>query len=75
VSNRICVAYFGDSSDPGRSCARKLADEARRVFRTRVVNPKWVQSMQLHGYKGAFEMAAMVDYLENQIVVKMRILP
>jgi cobaltochelatase CobN len=33
------------------------------VFRTRVVNPKWVQSMQRHGYKGAFEMAATVDYL------------
>jgi cobaltochelatase CobN len=42
---------------------RDLADEARRVFRTRVVNPKWVQSMQRHGYKGAFEMAATVDYL------------
>jgi cobaltochelatase CobN len=56
-------AYFGDSSDPGRSRVRALADEARRVFRTRVVNPKWVQSMQRHGYKGAFEMAATVDYL------------
>jgi cobaltochelatase CobN len=56
-------AYFGDSSDPGRSRVRELADEARRVFRTRVVNPKWVQSMQRHGYKGAFEMAATVDYL------------
>jgi cobaltochelatase CobN len=42
---------------------RDLADEARRVFRTRVVNPKWVQSMQRHGYKGAFEMAATVNYL------------
>jgi cobaltochelatase CobN len=40
-----------------------LTDEVRRVFRTRVVNPKWVQSMQRHGYKGAFEMAATVDYL------------
>jgi cobaltochelatase CobN len=42
---------------------RELADEARRVFRTRIVNPKWIQSMQRHGYKGAFEMAATVDYL------------
>ena len=56
-------AYFGDSSDPGRSRVRELADEARRVFRTRVVNPRWIQSMQRHGYKGAFEMAATVDYL------------
>lgn len=42
---------------------RELADEVRRVFHTRVVNPKWVQSMQRHGYKGAFEMAATVGYL------------
>jgi cobaltochelatase CobN len=63
LTGRNPKAYFGDSSDPGRARVRELADEARRVFRTRVVNPKWVQSMQRHGYKGAFEMAATVDYL------------
>jgi len=63
LTGRNPKAYFGDSSDPSRSRTRELADEARRVFRTRVVNPKWVQSMQRHGYKGAFEMAATVDYL------------
>jgi cobaltochelatase CobN len=63
LTGRNPAAYFGDSSDPGRARVRDLADEARRVFRTRVVNPKWVQSMQRHGYKGAFEMAATVDYL------------
>ena len=63
LTGRNPKAYFGDSSDPSRSRVRELADEARRVFRTRVVNPKWVESMQRHGYKGAFEMAATVDYL------------
>ena len=63
LAGRAPQAYFGDSSDPSRSRVRELADEARRVFRTRVVNPKWVQSMQRHGYKGAFELAATVDYL------------
>ena len=63
LTGRNPTAYFGDSSDPSRARVRDLADEARRVFRTRVVNPKWVQSMQRHGYKGAFEMAATVDYL------------
>jgi cobaltochelatase CobN len=63
LTGRAPQAYFGDSSDPSRSRVRELADEARRVFRTRVVNPKWVQSMQRHGYKGAFELAATVDYL------------
>ena len=55
--------YFGDSSDPSRARVRKLEDEARRVFRTRVVNPKWIDSMKRHGYKGAFELSATVDYM------------
>jgi cobaltochelatase CobN len=55
--------YFGDSADPQRVRVRDLADEARRVFRTRVVNPRWLASIQRHGYKGAFELAATVDYL------------
>jgi cobaltochelatase CobN len=63
LTGRHPKAYVGDASDPSRSRVRELTDEARRVFRTRVVNPKWVQSMQRHGYKGAFEMAATVDYL------------
>jgi cobaltochelatase CobN len=56
-------AFFGDSSDPARPRVRSLAEEAARVVRTRVVNPKWIAAMQRHGYKGAFEMAATVDYL------------
>ncbi|MBW3650329.1 MAG: cobaltochelatase subunit CobN [Actinobacteria bacterium] len=56
-------AWFGDSSDPARPRVRSLAEEAARVVRTRVVNPKWIEAMQRHGYKGAFEMAATVDYL------------
>jgi cobaltochelatase CobN len=55
--------FFGDNSDPSRARVRDLQDEARRVFRSRVVNPKWMQSMQRHGYKGAFELAATVDYM------------
>jgi cobaltochelatase CobN len=55
--------YFGDSSDPARPKTRDLREEARRVFRARVVNPKWIASMQRHGYKGGLELAATVDYL------------
>ncbi len=56
-------AWFGDSSDPARPRVRSLAEEAARVVRTRVLNPKWIDAMARHGYKGAFEMAATVDYL------------
>ena len=56
-------AWFGDSADPARPRVRSLAEEAARVVRSRVINPKWLAAMQRHGYKGAFEMAATVDYL------------
>jgi cobaltochelatase CobN len=55
--------YHGDSSDPSRVRVRDLSEEVRRVFRTRAVNPKWIEGMMRHGYKGGFEMAATVDYL------------
>ena len=42
---------------------RTLGEETRRVFRARVVNPRWIAAMRRHGYKGAFELAATVDYL------------
>ena len=56
-------AVIGDSSDPARPKARSLAEETDRIFRARVVNPRWIASMRRHGYKGAFELAATVDYL------------
>jgi cobaltochelatase CobN len=56
-------AIVGDSADPERVHARTLAEEARRVFRARVANPRWIASMIRHGYKGAFELSATVDYL------------
>ncbi|HEY0345560.1 MAG TPA: cobaltochelatase subunit CobN, partial [Solirubrobacteraceae bacterium] len=57
------AAYLGDSSDPSRVVSRTLAEETRRVFRARVANPRWIASMIRHGYKGAAELSATVDYL------------
>ncbi|MFT4262824.1 MAG: cobaltochelatase subunit CobN [Nocardioides sp.] len=56
-------AYVGDSTSPDAIHTRTLAEETARVFRARVVNPRWIAAMQRHGYKGAFELAATVDYL------------
>ncbi|MBV9818882.1 MAG: cobaltochelatase subunit CobN [Solirubrobacterales bacterium] len=63
ISGREPAAYLGDSSDPSRVRARTLTEETRRVFRARVANPRWIASMIRHGYKGAAELAATVDYL------------
>lgn len=55
--------YFGDNSIPANPRIRHLKEEIARVYRSRVVNPKWIAGVMRHGYKGAFEMAATVDYL------------
>ncbi|TQS45642.1 cobaltochelatase subunit CobN [Cryptosporangium phraense] len=56
-------AYIGDSTRPDAVRTRSLHEETARVFRARVVNPRWIEAMRRHGYKGAFELAATVDYL------------
>jgi len=56
-------AYVGDSTAPDAVRTRSLTEETARVFRARVINPRWIAAMQRHGYKGAFELAATVDYL------------
>ncbi|MHA1597792.1 MAG: cobaltochelatase subunit CobN, partial [Alphaproteobacteria bacterium] len=55
--------YHNDHSRPETPRIRTLEDEIARVVRARVVNPKWIEGVMRHGYKGAFEMAATVDYL------------
>lgn len=57
------AAYIGDNTRPDAVRTRTLSEETTRVFRARVVNPRWMTAMRRHGYKGAFEMAATVDYL------------
>ncbi len=63
LTGRSPVAYIGDSTRPEAVRTRTLHEETSRVFRARVVNPRWMAAMRRHGYKGAFEMAATVDYL------------
>ena len=55
--------YHNDHSRPERPLIRTLDEEIGRVVRSRVVNPKWLGGVKRHGYKGAFEIAATVDYL------------
>jgi cobaltochelatase CobN len=56
-------AYCGDSSRPDATRVRDLREEALRVYRSRVVNPKWLESIRRHGYKGGLELTATVDYI------------
>jgi cobaltochelatase CobN len=55
--------YHADHSNPAAPRVRPLTEEIARVIRSRVVNPKWIDGVKRHGYKGAAEIAATVDYL------------
>jgi cobaltochelatase CobN len=55
--------YFGDTQNPDNPAVRGLKEEVLRVYRSRVANPKWIASIQKHGYKGGLELTATVDYL------------
>jgi cobaltochelatase CobN len=63
LTGRAPRSWFGDTSNPETPRVRALAEEAARVVRSRVLNPRWIDAMRRHGYKGAFELAATVDYL------------
>lgn len=55
--------YFGDNANPAQPKVKLLTQEIAKVYRSRVVNPKWIAGVMRHGYKGAFEMTATLDYL------------
>jgi cobaltochelatase CobN len=57
------VVWHNDHSRPERPQPRTLEEEIGRVMRARVVNPKWIEGVMRHGYKGAFEIAATLDYM------------
>ena len=54
-------SYCGDSSDPDHVLTRSTVEETKHIFRARILNPKWIESMQRHGYKGAGDLSRMVD--------------
>jgi len=63
LSGQSPTVYHNDHSNPAMPKVRTLKEELNRVIRSRVLNPKWLSAMREHGYKGAFEMAASIDYM------------
>ncbi|WP_328812768.1 cobaltochelatase subunit CobN [Paradesulfitobacterium ferrireducens] len=60
-SGKAPRSYSGDARDPERPKVRDIREETARIMRARIFNPKWFAGLQQHGYKGAQEIAAMVD--------------
>ncbi|MFN9870159.1 MAG: cobaltochelatase subunit CobN [Cyanobacteriota bacterium] len=63
VRGEAPALWFGDHSRAARPRMHRLERELDKVLRSRLLNPRWIEGMQSHGYKGGFEMAASLDYL------------
>ncbi|KYH32921.1 cobaltochelatase subunit CobN [Neomoorella mulderi] len=62
IKGELPLSFSGDSSDPRRVRVRTLEEETQHIFRARVLNPRWIESMKRHGYKGAGDLAALVEH-------------
>jgi len=63
LSGRAPAVYHNDHSRPETPHIRTLREEIGHVVRGRAANPRWIAGVMRHGYKGAAEIAATVDYL------------
>jgi cobaltochelatase CobN len=63
LSGRVPAVWHNDHSRPEMPRIRSLREEIGRVVRGRAANPRWIAGVMRHGYKGAAEIAATVDYL------------
>ena len=63
IGGKAPRSYCGDSSDPDRVKVRSTTEETRYIFRSRLLNPKWIQSLKRHGYQGAAELSRALDFV------------
>ena len=60
ISGKEVRTYCGDTREPEHVEVRDMADEIRRVARTKLLNPKWIEGQKRHGYKGAGEISKRI---------------
>ena len=63
LSGNKPIYYHNDHSNPNNLKIGTLDQEIGKIVRGRAANPKWIKSIMKHGYKGAFELLATLDYL------------
>ncbi len=56
------LSFMGDSSDPDRVRLRGTAEELQFVYRSKILNPKFVDGLKRHGYRGVAEVAKLTEY-------------
>ena len=55
-------SYCGDSTDRSKIKMFSVQEQAKRIFRSESINPKYIEGMMKHGYKGAADLANMIAH-------------
>ena len=55
-------SYCGDSTDRSKIKMYSVQEQAKRIFRSESINPKYIEGMMKHGYKGAADLANMIAH-------------
>jgi len=63
VRGKMPVALAGDTSDPRRVALRSMDEETKHILRSRLLNPKWLEGLKRHGYKGAGDISKVLDII------------
>ena len=63
VSGRMPMSVIGCSADTSNIKTRTVDEEGRYIFRSKILNPKWVEGLKQHGFKGAEEISNMAEYV------------
>ncbi|MDO4177958.1 MAG: cobaltochelatase subunit CobN [Phascolarctobacterium sp.] len=61
-SGKMPRTYCADSTDQSHVVIRTIHQEIKRVFRGEIMNPKFIDGMKEHGYKGAADMGNYVAH-------------
>lgn len=56
-------SYSTNAADVGHVVTKNIQKETARIMRARINNPKWIEGLKQHGFKGAQEFSAMVDII------------
>jgi cobaltochelatase CobN len=63
VSGEKPASFMGDSSDTANLKLRSAVEECRYIFRSKINNPKWLEGLKQHGFRGAQELSTLFDYV------------
>ena len=60
--NKDAISFMGDGSNPDRLKIRDTKEELQFVYRSKILNPKFIDGLKQHGYRGVAEIANLTEF-------------